>query len=470
MMEMHVLLMLVNLWLDNVLTSQLIPQLAKKLLHQLIINAQDANQEMLAKMQNVYNLMMDLSAAIPTKTVMMERNVLLIPATMKEDASILIFNLTSVLQMHNARLTTIAQISQKFINVIQTVWSQFVTKHLEDVSPNQAQTQLALQRETAKTAYLQMLANLQFVWKTQLIKLLHANVQLTLVTMEKCAPKILVIPLPENAQMFTLFAPYAHQELNAQRISTAKLGLKVLVMIWNASLLSVTTNLVHVKLFQMDTNAKINSARKHAHQEMLVKNLLALMMLSLRNSSATITERIAMIITHVLSILVTTSKDVLILLTAPLKDVTLQDASTKLTATNMLLTTNSQRIVKMQSVITRPKLAELFWSTTKIATHAWTIARRLVLLLMLVKLPNVLQMQPPNNAAVSRNKSLVMTRTHVPQMFVIKLKDVYLPTQNLIHAKNNAKLIATVSILDWNTNALWIVNSQSVTNQPHLAR
>jgi hypothetical protein len=227
-----------------------------------------------------------------------------------------------------------------------------------------------------------------------------ANVLTTLVMMEKNAPLILATRPPENAPTNMLSVLIAHLKDNALRTSTAKLGLSRMIMIWNASPQFVTMILVHAKLYQMEENAELEHAKKHAQPLMLAKNHLALMISNLNNLFALSIEKSVTTKTDVLKILVTRPPDVYSLLTRPLKDVIPLFAKIKLIVLNGQLITILQINAKMQSVMIAPKLAELFWSTTKTATHAWINARRDADLPMLVKPLNVLQILPPKNAAV----------------------------------------------------------------------
>jgi hypothetical protein len=204
-----------------------------------------------------------------------------------------------------------------------------------------------------------MHASLQFVLKTQ-INPAHANVLLTLVTMEKNAQKILAILPPESAPMSTLFVLSAHLMHNVTRTLIAKLGLLRKDMTWTVSLLFATINLEHVKLFLTEINVNQNSARKLAHLETHARTLLAPMTFSLRNSFVITKEKLVTTKTNVPKTLVILPLDVSLPLTKLSPDVIPLSANKNLTVLHgqpkITLLTNA----KMLFVMMKPKLADLF--------------------------------------------------------------------------------------------------------------
>jgi hypothetical protein len=122
------------------------------------------------------------------------------------------------------------QTTLKSTNVNLDVWLLNVTNLSEDVSPNHLLIAPVFQEMNALNARQRMLVNLQFVSKI-LMDMSPANVPTTLVTMENHAPKILAILPPENAPTNMLSVLSAFLEDNAQRTSTAKLGLSRMIMI-----------------------------------------------------------------------------------------------------------------------------------------------------------------------------------------------------------------------------------------------
>jgi hypothetical protein len=240
-------------------------------------------------------------------------------------------------------------------------------------------------------------------------------------------------------------------------------------MTWPASPLNATVNLEHAQLFLTETNVHINSAKKVAQQKMLAQNPLAHMMQPPKKSNATFQERIVMTKTNAPTILAMLSKDVSTPSTKLSRDVILQFANLKLIVLNGLPTTTLLLTAKMLSVTTLPRLAELFWSTTKIAIHAWVNARKTALLLILARRLNVSLILPPKNVVVSEKHAFVTTKTHVPLMFATKLRDVSSPILNLLPANNSVNLIATVPTTELLKKHLWNANSLFVTKQPLLA-
>jgi hypothetical protein len=69
-------------------------------------------------------------------------------------------------------------------------------------------------------------------------------------------------------------------------------------------------------------------------------------------------------------------------------------------------------------------------------------------------LHNALLILKPRNAVAQEKISLVTTKTHAQLMYVIKLKDVSLPTLNPTNVLNTAKLTPTVLNTETNISAL----------------
>jgi len=114
------------------------------------------------------------------------------------------------------------------------------------------------------------------------------------------------------------------------------------------------------KLYLTETNARAPLAINNAQLLINVKNPLANMMLSPNNLLAHSKEELAMTTTDAPPTLATKQPDVSILLTKLELGATLHHANTRMIVLNGLPITTSLMIAKMQFVILKPRLADLF--------------------------------------------------------------------------------------------------------------